>query len=207
MSTTSTVLGIDIPEPHVDTWNESMGMVTDAFETIDAFAGDVESSIATVEQTVATASHAVGDYFMLGGVLMRTTTAIATGERITTSNATPATMQSQIDTLRDSVFLSSTSDFFTPTNCTVGDEHDLYKYGKCVMVKLVITTTESISGLLYVGTIASAYAPRMQALVVTAQPNVFGFVNANGRMYVKDATGATHSSGYQVDIWVTYMTA
>ena len=63
----------------------------------------LEASIAPVESVVATSNHAVGDYFMLGNVLMRTTTAIATGERITTSNATPATVQSQIDTLRDSV--------------------------------------------------------------------------------------------------------
>jgi len=109
--------------------------------------------------------------------------------------------------VRDSVFLHSASDFFTPTSCTVGNEHDLYKYGKCVMVELVIVMTESISGLLYVGKIASAYAPRMQAQVHTAQPNVFGFVNADGGMYVKDSTGATHSSGYQIDIWLTYMTA
>lgn len=63
----------------------------------------VDSSIAYVESTTATTNHASGDYFILGGVLMRATAAIATGEQITTSNATPATVQSQIDTLRDSV--------------------------------------------------------------------------------------------------------
>jgi hypothetical protein len=65
--------------------------------------GDLAASIATVEQTTATANHATGDYFVLGNVLMRATAAIATGEQITASNAVPATLQSQIDTLRDSV--------------------------------------------------------------------------------------------------------
>jgi len=62
-----------------------------------------DSAIAYVESTTATANHAVGDYFMLGNVLMRATAAIAAGETINASKATPATVQSQIDTLRDSV--------------------------------------------------------------------------------------------------------
>lgn len=62
-----------------------------------------DSSIAPVESTTATSNHASGDYFMLGSVLMKATRAIAAGEQITTSNATPATLQGQIDTLRDSV--------------------------------------------------------------------------------------------------------
>lgn len=68
--------------------------------------GNLESSIAPVEATTAKTNHAVGDYFMLGNVLMCATAAIATGEQITTSNATPATVQGQIDTLRDSVSMS-----------------------------------------------------------------------------------------------------
>ena len=66
---------------------------------------NIESSIAYVESTTARTNHAAGDYFMLGNVLMRATAAIATGEQITTSKATPVTIQSQIDTLRDSVSL------------------------------------------------------------------------------------------------------
>lgn len=62
-----------------------------------------DSAIAYVESTTATANHAVGDYFMLGDVLMRATAAIAAGETINASKATPATVQGQIDTLRDSV--------------------------------------------------------------------------------------------------------
>ena len=169
MSTTSDALGMSIPQPHVDTWNSSMGMVTTALEKVDAFAGDtatvesspsteahdvgelllyggrlykvtssisvgdvlalganveaanlgeevhglsnglnslsdgITSSIASVEQTTAVSAHAVGDYFMLGNVLMKATSAISIGDQITTSNATPATVQAQIDTLRDSV--------------------------------------------------------------------------------------------------------
>ena len=69
----------------------------------DTRADNLEASIAYVESTTAKTNHAVGDYFMLGNVLMRTTAAIVTGEQITTSNATPATVQGQIDTLRDSL--------------------------------------------------------------------------------------------------------
>lgn len=61
------------------------------------------SSIASAESVTATRNHAIGDYFMLGDVLMKATAAIATGETINASNATPATVQSQIDTLQNSV--------------------------------------------------------------------------------------------------------
>jgi len=64
---------------------------------------NIESSIAYVESTTARTNHAAGDYFMLGSVLMKATSAIATGETINASKATPVTVQSQIDTLRDSV--------------------------------------------------------------------------------------------------------
>ena len=64
---------------------------------------NLESSLAYVESVTAKTNHAVGDYFILGDVLMRATAAIATGETINASKATPATVQGQIDTLRDSV--------------------------------------------------------------------------------------------------------
>ena len=70
---------------------------------------NIESSMAYVEAVTAKKNHAVGDYFMLGDVLMRTTAAIAAGETINASKATPATLQGQIDTLRDSVLPSTYS--------------------------------------------------------------------------------------------------
>ena len=69
--------------------------------------GNLESSLAYVESTTARANHAIGDYFMLGNVLMRATAAIAAGETINASKATPATVQGQIDTLRNSVDYNS----------------------------------------------------------------------------------------------------
>ena len=75
------------------------GTLKDAEDGID----NLEASIAPVESVTATSNHAVGDYFMLGNVLMKATAAIATGETINASKATPATVQGQIDTLRDSV--------------------------------------------------------------------------------------------------------
>lgn len=64
---------------------------------------NVESSIATVEQSTATASHAKDSHFMLDGELRKATSAIASGESITNSNSTTDTLQGQIDTLQDSV--------------------------------------------------------------------------------------------------------
>lgn len=90
----------------------------------------VNSSIAPVESVTATANHAAGDYFMLGDVLMVATTAIATGETINTSNATTATIQGQIDTLRDSLKKSMYQGtisriFFQNANNTVAFEFQL----------------------------------------------------------------------------------
>ena len=64
---------------------------------------NLEASVAPVESVTATSNHAVGDYFMLGNVLMRATAAIAAGETITISNATPATVQAQIDALQSAI--------------------------------------------------------------------------------------------------------
>ena len=88
----------------------STNSLQDAEDEID----DLEASIAYVESVTAKTNHAVGDYFMLGNVLMKATSAIATGETINASKATPATVQSQIDTLRDSV--SRKAGTFTPTS-------------------------------------------------------------------------------------------
>ena len=76
----------------------------------DSDRAKLEASLAYVESTTARTNHAVGDYFMLGNVLMRATSAIATGETINASKATPVTVQSQIDTLRDSVVQSELDD-------------------------------------------------------------------------------------------------
>ena len=64
---------------------------------------DVVESIADVEQSTATANHAIGDHFMLGNELRKATSAIASGESITSSNSATDTVQGQIDSLRDSV--------------------------------------------------------------------------------------------------------
>lgn len=66
---------------------------------------NLEASLASVEQSTATASHATGSHFILDGILRKATSAIATGESITNSNSTTDTVQAQIDTLRDSLDL------------------------------------------------------------------------------------------------------
>ena len=84
--------------------NGASGTLKDAEDAI----GDLAASIAPIESTTATANHAKGQYFMLGDVLMRATAAIATGESISSSNATPAKV----------------SDVLAPTDFTVtGDSN------------------------------------------------------------------------------------
>lgn len=61
------------------------------------------SSIATVESSTATVNHAKGSHFIVDGELRKATSAIASGEAITSSNSTTDTLQGQIDTLQDSV--------------------------------------------------------------------------------------------------------
>ena len=108
---------------------------------------NIESSMAYVEAVTAKKNHAVGDYFMLGDVLMRTTAAIAAGETIKASKATPATLQGQIDTLRDSVSVSSSalSSFVTNlTNVTLV-QAQVTRYGRIVQVNIGFKSTAALS--------------------------------------------------------------
>lgn len=87
------------------------------------------SSLADVEQSTATANHAQGDHFVLDGELRKATSAIASGESITSSNSTTDTLQGQIDTLQDSV---STS--LIDSNTVDGITTKAYRAGNVVSV-------------------------------------------------------------------------
>lgn len=207
MSQTSQSLGMPIPEPHVDTWNESMGMVTEALESIDEFAGDtetatdnLESSIAYVESVNAKTNHAVDDYFMLGNVLMRATAAIATGEQITASNAVPATLQSQIDTLRDSVSLSLSSEHT--------DFCRLTTYGRIAVITARSFTSLQPQAYTNIATIPQAYRPAYDSFTIVPNYNmdhalVFR-VDASGsfRVYNYGTTSSQIENTYISLLWV-----
>ena len=76
MSETSNALGMQIPEPHVDTWNASMERVTDALEKIDAFAGDM----ATIEVSPSVGDHAVGELLIYSGRLYKVIDEVTVGD-------------------------------------------------------------------------------------------------------------------------------
>ena len=89
------------------------------------------SSIASVEQSTATASHAKDSHFMLDGELRKATSAIAAGESITSNNSTTDTVQGQIDTLRDSVgnikeMQAGLFQLTIPANSTTGEIEFVY---------------------------------------------------------------------------------
>ncbi len=120
---------------------------------------NIESSIAPVESTTAKTNHAVGDYFMLGDVLMRATAAIATGEQITTSNATPATVQGQIDTLRDSL---SYEDFSNKVRVVLGSYEVVVLYrscGTCFLSMVCLGSVYMAYGWNIVANIDAPYRP------------------------------------------------
>ena len=146
------------------------------------------TAIAYVESTTATANHATGDYFMLGGVLMKATAAIATGETISASNAVPATVQAQIDALRDSVGLYVYAEKENTDSIAVGGTAQLkvpigvptgYKVRGVVQANagsfnlaicsIAYTSTEAVIGVRNIGTSAVVgNTPTATALCVKA---------------------------------------
>ena len=74
-----------------------------------------QENIAMIESSTAQTNHAIGSYFMLDNVLHKATSAIASGETITSgSNATPITIEealtalnTSVNSLRDSVSFNS----------------------------------------------------------------------------------------------------
>ena len=96
------------PTFDLDCWTEHASELADITDAITTLAGmvigdeqeSIASSIAPVEDSTASANHAVGDYLMLGARLYRVTTAIASGERITPgTNVTGTTVMAEIVSL------------------------------------------------------------------------------------------------------------
>ena len=74
--------------------------VSDNFEDIDAFTGD----IATFEESPSTAAHSAGEFLLYEGRVYKVTSAIAVGDSLTLgTNVSAANIGSEIKSLRDSV--------------------------------------------------------------------------------------------------------
>lgn len=66
--------------------------------------GNVAASVAPVEQSTATANHAVGSYLILDNVLYKVTTAIATGETIAEgTNVTATDLNTELGSIQNSL--------------------------------------------------------------------------------------------------------
>lgn len=108
MSYTTETLGMTVVE---EGEAADLRTVSDALDKIDAFAGD----IATVEESPSVAAHDKGELLVYAGHLYKVTAAIAIGDSLTLgTNVTPAnvgtelsTLRTDVDTLQDSVSLSS----------------------------------------------------------------------------------------------------
>lgn len=166
----------------------------------------VDSSIAYVESTTATKNHAVGDYFMLGSVLMKATAAIATGETINASKATAVTVQSQIDTLRDSVLqIHSLTNPFTFASGYSGDTVARYA-GLLKSINFKITPSSRLTvGTKYsVGTVASELVPRVHTSVFALCNNDYVYVDitVEGRVEVTPKSGDVNAG---TNIWIRHM--
>ena len=134
--------------------NGAAGTLKAAEDAID----DLTESIAPVESTTATSNHAIGDYFMLGNVLMKATAAIATGEQITTSNATPATVQSQIDALRDSVSVETGTVTLDTTKISSGTA-SVIRFGRLIVLRMDVWTAVEILRWDRIATVQEGFRP------------------------------------------------
>ncbi len=99
--TTTQLLGLTKPGLNSDA---SIDPINDNMDIIDGVMKKHEENIAMIESHTAQSNHAIGSYFMLDNVLHKATSAIASGETITSgSNATPITLEQAITALNTSV--------------------------------------------------------------------------------------------------------
>lgn len=157
----------------------------------DTRADNLEASIAYVESTTAKTNHAVGDYFMLGDVLMKATAAIATGEQITTSNATPATVQGQIDTLRDSLSTVSTA-----------LDGKLRKIGKLVLCNAVYGNSNVTMGSVFI-TIPEGFRPVHETTIMSHIEGESVPTNIRNSGEVRMYVTKTNVTVYIIAAWFT----
>lgn len=91
-------LKLEIPQPNVDP--ADLTIVSDNFEKVDAFAGD----IATIETSPTTKAHSAGEFIIYEGRIYKVTSAIsAGGSLVLGTNVSAANLGTELKSLRDSV--------------------------------------------------------------------------------------------------------
>ena len=128
-------LQLEIPsaaDKHIFTTYKNNNEIID--EAYGQYLEDQETSqenIAMIESSTAQTNHAVGSYFMLDNVLHKATSAIASGETITSgSNATPITIEEALTALNTSVNSLQDSVAYTAVSPTTAaySKHDILFY-------------------------------------------------------------------------------
>lgn len=149
--TTTQLLGLTKPGLNSDA---SIDPINDNMDIIDGVMKKHEENIAMIESHTAQSNHAIGSYFMLDNVLHKATSAIASGETITSgSNATPITLEQALTALNTSV-QSLQDSVYTPTLHQVSSNHSsvtiiaggYYKIGDLVIVDINISVSSTITG-------------------------------------------------------------
>ena len=136
-------------------------------------------SIATIETSPATATHAVGDYIVWNGQLYKVISAIAVGETLTVgSNITATSAGSEISALKAGLTEQSVSVNFI----------NLVKVGRVVTVAGTGSSIQTTAGSWKsISTIPAGYRPKFAIL---NQPCVGGSVrNAVGVIRIDNTTG------------------
>ena len=100
-TTYTDVLGLEKPGNNSTV---DVSTINDNYDAIDESVECTQSSIAMIESSTAQSNHAIGSYFMLDNVLHKATSAIASGETITSgSNATPITIEEALISIKNSI--------------------------------------------------------------------------------------------------------
>lgn len=114
-------LGLEVPsasDTHIfSTYKDNNEIIDEAYGQYLEDQETSQENIAMIESHTAQSNHAIGSYFMLDNVLHKATSAIASGETITSgTNATPITIEealtalnSSVSALQDSVYTKASS--------------------------------------------------------------------------------------------------
>jgi hypothetical protein len=191
MSHETNNLKLEIPQPNVDL--ADLTIVSDNFEKVDAFAGD----IATIETSPTTKAHSVGEFIIYEGRIYKVTSAIsAGGSLVLGTNVSAANLGTELKSLRDSV-----STLVTVMNSSSG----MVRYVKFGYVIILVITDLIINGVTSLGNIPS---PKAQ-MIATLRNST----NGDCAMFYLTASGTietwksyNYTAGDKYSGFITYLT-
>ena len=106
---------------------------------------DLAGSVAVIETSPATATHAVGDYIVWNGQLYTVTSAIATGENLViNSNILATTVGTELQTLNNGLTLKTLTPTAVESGVTI-NSHSMVLYGKVLQFSIDVTLASQIS--------------------------------------------------------------